>query len=110
MNIKVTNAELKGWLEEKDTLVKEGRKLSEEIEELEAKRNTCGMQIQKLKDKIIPLAEELVAPHLPEFGMLTTINIDEEEIRLDFVDQVEEFTKMLRDKKTNPDEAKDTAQ
>lgn len=102
MNIKVKNADLMKWLKAKDTLVTEGREISKQIEDLEAKRNTCGMQIQKFKDKIIPVAEKLVASSLGEFGMLTTITIDKEEIRLDYIDQAEEFIKMLREKKNAP--------
>lgn len=108
MNIKVKNADLMKWLKEKDKLVTEGRDLSVKIEELEAKRNKCGMQIQKLKDKIIPISEELVKAHLPEFGMLTTINIDGNEIRLDYVDQIEEYKKYLTEQKNTPNEAKDS--
>ena len=97
MHITVKHKELLKWLKEKDKLVKEGRELTKQIEELEAKRNKCGMQIQKFKDKIIPTAEELVKPHLPEFGMLTMINIDGDEVRFDYVDKVEEYIKILRD-------------
>lgn len=97
MHITVKHKELLKWLKEKDKLVKEGRELTKKIEELEEKRNKCGMQIQKFKDKIIPVAEELVKPHLPEFGMLTMINIDGDQVRLDYVDKVEEYIKVLRE-------------
>lgn len=102
MNIKVKNADLLKNLKAKDELVKEGRALSVQIEELEAKRNKCGMQIQKFKDKIIPVAEKLVASSLGEFGVLTTITIEGDEVRLDYIDQVEEFKKMLLEKKNAP--------
>ena len=97
MHITVKHKELLKWLKEKDKLVKEGREITKQIEELEEKRNKCGMQIQKFKDKIIPVAEELVKPHLPEFGMLTMINIDGDQVRLDYVDKVEEYIKVLRE-------------
>lgn len=104
MIFKVKNDELTQWLTEKDKLVHEGRSLSKQIDELEEKRNTCGMQIQKLKDKIIPLAEELVKPHLSEWGMLTTINIDGDEVALEYIDQVEEFIKALKEKQLKESE------
>lgn len=99
MNVKVKNADLMKWLKAKDELVQEGRILTKEIEDLEAKRNKCGMQIQKFKDRIIPLSEKLVAPHLGEFGMLTTVTIDKDEVRFDWIDQVTEFKKMLAERK-----------
>lgn len=101
--------ELKGWLEEKDTLVNEGRELSKEIEALEEKRNTCGMKIQKLKDKIIPRGEELIKDSLGEFDVLTTITIDGEEVALEYIDQVEDFKRAVRERKQKEEVNENTA-
>jgi uncharacterized coiled-coil DUF342 family protein len=105
MNIRVTDKDLSKWLSEKDVLVTEGRELSKKIDALEEERNKCGMQIQKIKDKIIPLAESLAKPHFVEFDMLTTINLDGEEVVLEYVNQVAEFEKALREKIKNENTA-----
>jgi len=102
----VVSKELSGLLIIKDNLVKEGRSLSAEIEKLESKRNKCGMQIQKVKDKIIPLAQELIKP-LEEFHMLTQVNLDKKgKIVLSYVDQIEEFKKQLKQNENTTDEPK----
>lgn len=104
MQTKVQHPELHKLLLEKNKLVQKGRKLTKEIEDLETERNKYGLQIQKLKDQIVPLAEGLIKDKLGEFEMLTMINAVEGKghfVVLEYVDQVEEFKKALTAKKNS---------
>lgn len=102
---KVKHDDLLQNLRAKNLLVNTGRDLTKQIDDLETERNKIGMQIQKLKDKIIPVAEELVKPVLGEFDMLVTIHPEKDEqgketgmINLEYIDQVEDFKEALREK------------
>jgi hypothetical protein len=101
----VEHAELLENLNLKDKLVMEGRDLTKQIEDLEEARNKVGLQIQKLKDKIIPVAEELVKPVMEEFDMLTRTfpEVDKDgnqtgKVIMEYIDQVEDFREALREK------------
>jgi hypothetical protein len=102
MKITLQHPGLYDLLIKKNRIVEHGRKLTKRIEALETERNKDGLAIQKLKDKIVPMAEEVIEKTLGEFDMLTTINIVEgkgHEIELEYINQVDEFTKHLREKK-----------
>jgi len=102
---KVKNDDLLKNLREKNLLVNAGRELTKKISDLETERDKIGLQIQKLKDKIIPVAEEMIKPILAEFEMLTTIQPELDEhgretgmINLEYIDQIEDFKEALREK------------
>lgn len=102
MKITLQHPGLYDLLTKKNVIVQHGRKLTKRIEDLETERNKDGLAIQKLKDKIVPMAEELMAKTLGEFDMVTTINVVEgkgHEIEIEYINQVEEFEKHLRAKK-----------
>lgn len=102
---KVKDDDLLKNLREKNLLVNTGRELTKKISDLENDRDKIGLQIQKLKDKIIPVGEELIKPVLGEFDMLITIQPELDKdgretgmIDLEYIDQVEDFKEALRDK------------
>ena len=102
---KVKNDELLGHLRSKNLLVDTGRELTKKISDLETERDKIGLQIQKLKDKIIPVAEEIIKPVLGEFDMLTMIYPEKDEqgketgmVEMEYIDQVEDFRQALREK------------
>lgn len=77
--IVLDNEELKDLIEKKNAVLEEGRELSKQIDVLENERNKKGLKIQKLKDKLIPLAQELAKPLLlNKYEDLETIDLDPE--------------------------------
>lgn len=119
---KTTNPELVELLKKRNSLVTEGRKISAQIDELETERNKIGLQINKVKEKIIPIAEEIMQPILQKYQMVTTTRLTpaldtegkekvgefEDEVQIEWIDEVDEFKKILdeRDAKNAEEEAK----
>lgn len=102
MKKKFKHPELFNLLKKKNTFVTHGRKLSEQIDKLEQARNKDGMQIQKIKDQVVPMMEQLITPYLGDFGMLVGARLVEGskyEVEIEYIDQVEEFKKSLIAKK-----------
>lgn len=108
---KSNNPELVELLKQRNAKVDEGRALSKQIDDLELERNKIGLQINKIKDKIIPIAEEIMAPILGEFQMVTTTRLTpildaeqkptgefEDVVEIEWIDEVEEFKKILKER------------
>lgn len=101
----INNNTLKKLLEEKEELVTQGRALTTDIEKLEKERAKIGMQIQKRKDKIIPLVEKAVKPLLGEYEDIETVTINKDgEVEVKVFNHMEEFKKAYAEKFT-PKEA-----
>lgn len=94
----ITNNTLKKLLEEKEELVNQGRALTVEIEKLEKDRAKIGMQIQKRKDKIIPLVEKEVKPKLGEYEDIETVTLEKGEIVVKVFNHLEEFKKAFAER------------
>lgn len=95
----ITNTTLKKLLEEKEALVNEGRSLTVEIEKIEKERAKIGMQIQKRKDKIIPLVEKEVKPKLGVYEDIETVTINKAgEVEVKVFNHLEEFKKAYAEK------------
>ena len=89
--MKIQSKELVNLLEKKNELVNEGRAISKEIEKQETERNKVGLQIQKLKDKILPLVAKLTDGKLAEFEEITQVENKDGEIEVTVVNVVEDF-------------------
>jgi len=100
----INNNTLKKLLEEKEELVTQGRALTNDIEKLEKERAKIGMQIQKRKDKIIPLVEKEVKPKLAEYEDIETVSLDKGEIVVKVFNHMEEFKKAFADRNKTPAE------
>ena len=99
--MKIKNDILKKLLEEKDVLVKEGRVLTVQIEKLEQDRAKIGMQIQKKKDKVIPLVEKLKKEGkivLGEYDDIESVSVISGEIEVKIFNHLEEFKKAFAEK------------
>jgi recombinational DNA repair ATPase RecF len=95
----INNNTLKKLLEEKEELVTQGRALTGDIEKLEKERAKIGMQIQKRKDKIIPLVEKAVKPLLGEYEDIETVTINKSgEVEVKVFNHMEEFKKAYAEK------------
>lgn len=110
---KTNNPELVELLKQRNARVDEGRALSKQIDDLEEERNKIGLQINKIKDKIIPIAEEIMKPLMGEFQMVTTTRLTpildaeekptgqyEDEVQIEWIDEIEEFKKILIERDT----------
>lgn len=107
MDTKIIHKELYDLLNQKSKLVEAGRALTKKIDDLETERNKVGLQIQKLKDVIIPLVESIMAKSLGEFEMITTVEVDKEkkhQIIINYIDQIEEYKKAIRERKNSNSE------
>ena len=104
--IKIEDEKLAKYLEEKNLLVKDGRNLNADIEKIQTVLNKIALKIQKLKDKIIPRAEEYCT-NLGEFEELVTINMEDGKVVLEILDRVEEYKALYLERKNKKNE--DTA-
>lgn len=104
--LKIQSKELSSLLAKKNEFVTEGRELSKKIEALESERNKCGLQIQKMKDKIIPLVKKLTDGKLGEFEDITTVETFGSDVVINTYDVVEDFKKQYLDAKNKPEEKK----
>jgi uncharacterized coiled-coil DUF342 family protein len=98
----IKNATLKGLLEKKDELVTEARGISKKIEELETERRKIGLQVQKVKDKVIPIVRKETDALLQEFEEVSTVEVKDGEIVVTTVNVLEDFK---RDYKTAREQA-----
>ena len=79
-------------LKEKETLLKGGKKLYEDIQ----KNNN---QIQKIKDKTILLVDVYTKKMLKEFEIPISVDLDDKEIKVQILNQVEAYKTTLREQK-----------
>lgn len=98
----IQNEELKALLLEKETLVNEGKKLTEKIEKVEKERAKVGLQIQKVKDKIIPLVIGLKLP-LGEYEGLKSVEIKGGEIVVEVTNYMDEFIESWKTRDAQPE-------
>ena len=98
------NKKLLKLLEEKEELITEGRKLTAEIEKVEKERAKIGLQIQKIKDKVIPMMTEL-KPTIckEEFDDIESVSIVNGKIEVKTFNHLEEFKKQYREKVSKKD-------
>lgn len=100
----IKSKKLVGLLKEKDVLVTEGRAISKDIEKLENDRRKVGLQIQKVKDKILPMVDELMKDKLQGFEEITTVDIkSEDEVEILVTNVVEDFKKAYIEQKQKPE-------
>ncbi|MHA1304652.1 MAG: hypothetical protein ACTSPI_13220 [Candidatus Heimdallarchaeaceae archaeon] len=82
----------------KKELVKKGRGISRQIEQLEKDRNKLALQVQKIKDKIIPFARRIKKEHLSKYEDIQSLELKGDDIIITTFDYIEEYRKQL-DKK-----------
>lgn len=89
-------------LRERAIIFKEARAINQEMDELDKSRKKCGYKMDKLKDKTAAIIKKENI-ELGEFEVITNVYIDEKthKTSADIVDQIEEYTVLLREKITN---------
>ncbi len=93
------NKEIVELLTKKETLVIEGREVTKKIEELENDRRKIGLQIQKVKDKVIPMVNKLMEGNLKEFEEIGTVEVKDGELDISIVDVIENFKRDYKEAK-----------
>lgn len=99
--MKLQHKELFNLLKDKNKLIEEGRKISVKIESLETQRNKLALQVQKIKDKVIPIVKGIVDGQLGEFEEISEVRALPviNEVEIETYDQVEQFKEYLTEKK-----------
>jgi len=87
---------LPGLIDEKGEYLKQARDITEKITALEKERMELGFEIQGLKDRIIPLVEELTADMADEFEEVRSVDVKDGKIEVVIVDLIEEFKGRVR--------------
>ncbi len=105
---KIANKDIRALLTERNKWVMKGRKLDGEMRELKEKfdamsveLNKCALQLDKVRDKLIPLVKREVEPlaGLEEFEEINSVEINKGELVVEVIDRVEEFKGREREKK-----------
>jgi hypothetical protein len=97
--IEVFNPALKKILAERGKVVDEARKLQKEVDKLQREQQKLGYKMDNLRDKTTPFIEDLTPSfNLREFELVGRVYLDKDVIKVDIVDQVEEYTRLLREK------------
>lgn len=98
-NVKFKDDKIFKLLEEKKDLLSSGKPLVKKMEDLNKKVEVINNKIQKIKDKLNPLVQKFEKDFdLKEFEVITSVEIEGDEIRVDIVDQLEAYKKLLRSK------------
>lgn len=98
----IESPKLTNLITEKNTLLEQGRDLTKQIDKLDQERSVLGHKIQKLKDKIIPLAQELGKPFLhDEFEDFGTIDIENGSPIIEVFSHLETWKEGFRKNKSN---------
>lgn len=86
-------------------LIEDNKKLIKEYEEIEKKINKNNTEIQKVKDKAIPMIEEELKKHqLGEYEIFTQTEIEDGKLKVAVIDLVKEMENKVREmKKKNED-------
>jgi multidrug efflux pump subunit AcrB len=67
-------------------------------EELQKELNKKALKIQKIKDRVRPIVNKLVAPHLKEYDEVEQVNIigNQDEVTVTIVNRLDAFKKSYK--------------
>ena len=92
------NEKLFKILTERGLIFREIEEINKKMMDLDKERTKLGYKMDKLKDKTLKIIEKEKI-ELKEFEYIANVSIESGEIEVTILDQVEEFTKQLREKK-----------
>lgn len=88
--VRFKDDEIYGLLKEKEELISQLKIKQSEIDAIAEEGTVLGNKVQKIKDKAIPLMEaKTEGIELGEYEIITTFQIDGDEIAVQILDQVE---------------------
>lgn len=109
----IANKEIRKLLTERNKWVIKGRKIDgemrdikERFDKLAIELNKCALQIDKIKDKLMPVIDKDVTPlaGCAEFEKVNSVEIKDGKLVVEVIDEVEEYIGRLREKKNKKDE------
>ncbi len=103
----IKNKTLVDLLLKKGALIDDARAISKKIDDLENDRRKVGLQVQKLKDKIIPLVQKETKDLLGEFEEISEVSPKDGEVIITTVDVLENFKRDYKEARAK-DEAPET--
>lgn len=72
--------------------------LKKQKEDIEIERNKVALKVQKLKDRLIPIAQKLMRPHLGEFEDMESVEIKGEKIEVKVYSHLNDWKKAFKEK------------
>jgi len=92
----IKDDKLKSILEERGIVFKKIQELNEQIVVLDKERTKEGYKMNKLKEKTKVIMDKQKF-NLDEFEFISSIFLEKGECKVEILDRVEEFKKMVRD-------------
>jgi len=92
------DAKIAKLLIEKDTLIKDGREISKQMDKLENDRAKLGLRVQKIKDKVMPFAKQIKKDKLERYQDIQSIELVGENIVITTFDYILEYKNQLEEK------------
>ncbi len=87
-------------LEKQGVIANEQHEINKQLIELDKERTKNGYKVQKIKDKMKPIIDGLMKDiELGEFEIVTNIMLEDGQPKMEILDQLEEYAKMLRENK-----------
>ena len=106
--IVIDDPKVKSLIKSKDELAKKVEGVTKEIAKLEEDRNKLVLKIQRYNDKAVPLIKPYQKEEaLSEFEDYSRLYLEEDELRLEVFDNVEEYKIYLRNQKEEAKKKKD---
>lgn len=94
----IKNDKLFKILEERAEVFKEVQKINEEMIKLDTERKKLAYKMDGLKEKTKKILDKEKI-ELDEFEIITNVGIKDGEIELTIVDEIEEYKKVVRERK-----------
>lgn len=94
--MQIKNKKLAALINKRAPLIEEGREMSKQIDELTEKRNKVALQAQKIQDKITPIIEKEVYPHLTEGEFIESVSLKGDVIEVKTYNHIEAVAEEIK--------------
>lgn len=94
--MEIKSKKLVDLLKKKKELTEKVKEITEKMEEQDKERRKLALQVQKIKDKVIPEVRNKVYPTLGEFEEVESFDIkkdSEDVVEVKILDRIDEFKK-----------------
>lgn len=81
-----------------EVIEKKHKDLLSEKEKLERDRNKLALKVQKVKDKVVPMLQKEIKPHLKEYEDVESAELKGEVVKVTIFSHLEEFKKSYKAK------------
>jgi hypothetical protein len=97
--IEIEDKELKKILVERGEVVAKARELQKQVDKIQREQQKLGYKMDNLRDKTSPFIEKHSGGFsLGEFELVSRVYLEKDKVLVEIADQVEEYTKLLREK------------